>query len=179
MAAKLALLALANHADEGGTCWPSIGRIARLCGCSEQTARRGLRRLERLQIIDRDPQPGTSDLFQLNFSWLPSTSILGETSWDDLAAVGIERCGYSGGKVVPINAPPCSVGTPPLPNWNPTPTNQIMHPFHGGTRIIIETSLNLLENRDAIADEVHRWEYENWAEKGPPSLPKLFRRRRK
>ena len=38
MAAKAALNALADHADENGLCWPSIARVALFAGCGESTA---------------------------------------------------------------------------------------------------------------------------------------------
>lgn len=34
---KLVLMALADHADETGVCWPSIARIAEKCGMSQRT----------------------------------------------------------------------------------------------------------------------------------------------
>lgn len=42
----LALLALADRADEYGVCWPGVADIAARCRCSERHVRRMLRRLE-------------------------------------------------------------------------------------------------------------------------------------
>jgi hypothetical protein len=80
MAAKSALNALADHADEQGKCWPSIARIALFAGCSEKTARRALQRLAEMDIIDRGTRAGQSDVYLLNFDWTPpklTTPILG------------------------------------------------------------------------------------------------------
>ena len=44
---KLVLVALADHADPGdGTCWPGLGRIARLTGLDRRTVQRSLREME-------------------------------------------------------------------------------------------------------------------------------------
>jgi len=40
------MLALANHADDGGRCFPSMSRIARLSRCSERKVRMVVRTLE-------------------------------------------------------------------------------------------------------------------------------------
>lgn len=45
-AARLVLIALANHADATGWCWPSMATIAREARMSEDTARRAVRALE-------------------------------------------------------------------------------------------------------------------------------------
>lgn len=37
---KLVLMALADHANGDGQCWPSMDRVAQLAGCSDRTARR-------------------------------------------------------------------------------------------------------------------------------------------
>ena len=37
---KLALVCLANFANDSGQCWPSIATVAKLCGCTAKQARR-------------------------------------------------------------------------------------------------------------------------------------------
>ena len=66
MAAKGVLHALADHADEDWKCWPSLARIALFVGCSENTARRALQRVEAMGIISREARPGQSDMYRLN-----------------------------------------------------------------------------------------------------------------
>lgn len=66
MAAKGVLHALADHADEDWKCWPSLSRIALFVGCSENTARRALQRVEAMGIISREARPGQSDMYRLN-----------------------------------------------------------------------------------------------------------------
>lgn len=60
-AMKLAMLALAKHANGDGYCFPGQKRIARLCGISERHLRRVLERLERngdLVIANRGRSKG-------------------------------------------------------------------------------------------------------------------------
>jgi hypothetical protein len=75
MAAKAALLALADHANEEGQCWPSMPRIALFAGCSVKTARRAVQRLTDLGIIRRESRPGRSDLYTIDLCWSPSQAM--------------------------------------------------------------------------------------------------------
>ncbi len=43
---RLVLIALANHANAEGECWPSVGRIAREANCHRDTVRKALRELD-------------------------------------------------------------------------------------------------------------------------------------
>ncbi len=75
MAAKGALNALADHADAQGRCWPSITRIARWAGCDEKTARRALQRLTKWGAVSRESRTGHSDMFTINFGWVPPEEV--------------------------------------------------------------------------------------------------------
>ena len=115
MAAKAALHALADHADENGLCWPSIARVALFMGASENTARRAIQRLADLGLVEREMTKGGAghtNRFFLNFEWEPSQ--------DD-------------------RDKPSQYGT--LPNWNPPnedekPSQPDRKPSHVGTRTI-------------------------------------------
>jgi hypothetical protein len=72
MAAKAALNGLANYADEGGTCWPSIHTLAKGAGCSDNTMRRAIQRLVDLALVERQPRAGSSDIYRLNIGRAPS-----------------------------------------------------------------------------------------------------------
>lgn len=48
---RLVFLALADHADAQGRCWPSVGQLARKCACSERTVRRQLAQLQRRGLL--------------------------------------------------------------------------------------------------------------------------------
>jgi DNA-binding transcriptional regulator YhcF (GntR family) len=52
--ALLVLLALANHADDSGYCWPSVERIAHLSRTSRRTVQRQLVELETAGLVVRD-----------------------------------------------------------------------------------------------------------------------------
>jgi hypothetical protein len=49
--AKVMLLALAEHADATGYCYPSLRRVAAMCEVSESTARRMIKRLVLRQLV--------------------------------------------------------------------------------------------------------------------------------
>ena len=53
---KLLLMALADHADDEGKCWPGQESLGRKIGRSERTVRERLKRLESLGMITRNPR---------------------------------------------------------------------------------------------------------------------------
>lgn len=55
---RFVLLAMADTADDGGFCWPSVGRIATRCCMSERNARRVIRKLELSGWVTTEVQPG-------------------------------------------------------------------------------------------------------------------------
>jgi hypothetical protein len=70
MGAKAVLVALANHADGDGVCYPGQVRLADMVGCSERALRRYLQALEGADLIERTPRrrrdgSRTSDQYQL------------------------------------------------------------------------------------------------------------------
>lgn len=70
-ARKLVLLALANYADEAGTCYPGQTRLAEMTGQSVRSVRDHLVALEDAEIIEReerrrDDGSRTSDRYRLN-----------------------------------------------------------------------------------------------------------------
>lgn len=77
---KLVLIALAWHSDDGGSCWPSQARLARLSGLSERSIRRAARALEQQNLIRRhrrttDAGALTSHLYVLQLERHPSDSV--------------------------------------------------------------------------------------------------------
>jgi predicted ArsR family transcriptional regulator len=70
---KLVLLALAEHADAQGVCWPGQDRIARMCGLSVRHLRRVCADLEARGLIGIEHRPGTgagrqTDLYRLHLA---------------------------------------------------------------------------------------------------------------
>lgn len=55
---KIVLLALADHADDDGVCYPSIDRIGWKCGYSRSSVKRRLRNLQEAGVLDV-VEPGT------------------------------------------------------------------------------------------------------------------------
>lgn len=122
MAAKAALHALADHADEDGVSWPSVERIARYAGCSEKTARRALARLAELGLVQRDARSGKSDLFTLIYTWHPSHKGSGQTVHPQID-----------------HSQPDHAPLPPCPD---TPPKLTTDPSHGGSRTTKNRHLN-------------------------------------
>lgn len=69
-ATKLVLLAIADHANEDGFCWPGVVRIATKCNLSERSVQRHIRVLVArgfLQVEERHRPDGSqsSNLYHL------------------------------------------------------------------------------------------------------------------
>ncbi|MBU4214309.1 MAG: helix-turn-helix domain-containing protein [Actinobacteria bacterium] len=63
--ALLVLLALADHANEDGVCWPSVARLATRVRTSERHVQRVLGDLEQAGWLTRDERPGRSTVFRV------------------------------------------------------------------------------------------------------------------
>lgn len=68
--AKIVLLALADHADDRGICWPGLWGLAEKCNMDRRTVQRKVRELEALQLIRTEPNNGRkgTSLYRLNLS---------------------------------------------------------------------------------------------------------------
>lgn len=64
-ATLLVLLALADHAADDGTCYPSVPRLALAARTSERHVQRVLRELEQRQWITRRERPNTSTMYRV------------------------------------------------------------------------------------------------------------------
>ena len=53
---KLLLMAIADHADDKGTCWPGQVGLANKCGITDRTVRTRLKKLEALGLLAREPR---------------------------------------------------------------------------------------------------------------------------
>lgn len=71
-AEKLTLLALADHADDDGVCWPSIARIAPKCCQSQRNVRRMIRSLEQLEQLETTTSIGRPSRYRIT----PKPSVL-------------------------------------------------------------------------------------------------------
>jgi DNA-binding transcriptional MocR family regulator len=62
---KLVLLALADHADAGGECFPSVPMLAEKCSLSERSVQGALRELERAGYFNRTVRRGQATVYQV------------------------------------------------------------------------------------------------------------------
>jgi hypothetical protein len=75
--AKLVLLALADHADDEGRCWPSLGRLEMMTGLNRSTITRALSTLDSA-LISRDRSDGGvghSTRYQLHLEQVQSATV--------------------------------------------------------------------------------------------------------
>ena len=75
LAMRCILLALAEHADEEGHCWPSLTRLAALTEADRRTVTRGLAMLEARGLLTRERRPGRGTAYTLAIG-RPSTEPL-------------------------------------------------------------------------------------------------------
>lgn len=74
---KFVLLAIANYADQEGSCYPGQERLCRMTGSSPATVRRSLKSLESAGAFTRERRTArsgsgrTSDRYYLNLAWRP------------------------------------------------------------------------------------------------------------
>lgn len=64
------LLVLADHANEDGYCWPSLGLIAWKLGLAVKTVRRTMRSLEERGAVERHERLGKSNAYRVNLDAL-------------------------------------------------------------------------------------------------------------
>lgn len=65
---KLVLLALANHADHTGQCWPGIDRLVQLTGMHRSSVFRAIEALVLARLVVREQRPGQSNWYRLAVS---------------------------------------------------------------------------------------------------------------
>lgn len=63
--ALLVLLAIADHANDQGVCWPSAPTLAHKARCSERTVRRIVEALEAQSLLVIERRPGETSLLRL------------------------------------------------------------------------------------------------------------------
>lgn len=63
---KLALLALADNANDQGVCWPSMATLSRKCSKSDRTVQRSIQSLEEKGHLTREERPGKGVLYHIH-----------------------------------------------------------------------------------------------------------------
>lgn len=141
--AKPVLVALADFADEAGSCYPGQERLAQMTGLNERTIRRALTRLETLGLIRRERRTDArghrkSDRYYLAIGTqsLPDTEPTGQTAqWAESPSLpdtvaGTYRKNHqgepSGGRQAPTPAQdqPQTNGAEPWCNRHPNGTDK-------------------------------------------------------
>lgn len=64
---KLVHLILASHANEQGTCWPSVETIGRQAGIKPRRTQQILARMEEDGVVTRSSRPGHSSVFRVGY----------------------------------------------------------------------------------------------------------------
>lgn len=78
--AKCVLIVLANRANGGDTCWPSLDRISYESGVSKRTVQNAIAALENLRLIEKNPN-GRGNIYTLQMAHvLPQTQELPQTN---------------------------------------------------------------------------------------------------
>lgn len=129
---KLLLMAVADHADDEGTCWPGQVGLAIKCGISDRTVRTRLKKLETLGLIAREPRYNaegkrTSDRITLRFTTgksfhrktlPPERAVSREPSGTTVPSTGVSTTSQenstSTGSEPPTPTQPSTSTTPPL-----------------------------------------------------------------
>ena len=65
---KLTLLQLANNANDDGISWYSVPKMARRCGMSERALQGHIKTLEEIGLLVVKDRPGTSRIYELQYS---------------------------------------------------------------------------------------------------------------
>ena len=71
----LILLALADHANDEGNCYPSVGRLAKRCKMSDRGVQKIVQRLVERGLLEVDQQAGKrgANVFQLHLTPEPGS----------------------------------------------------------------------------------------------------------
>ena len=98
---KVVLLALADHADEHGVCWPSISLLVKRAHVGERTVQRAIQSLEDNGFVIRERRvrengSDTSNLYRLMLSKV-SQSVSAEISVDQRGSRGVKLAPHEGG----------------------------------------------------------------------------------
>ena len=119
---KLVLLALADHADKNGYCWPGLTRLSDMTGLHRSTVMRRLIDLERAGRIICTRRRGRTTRYQLVAQCDPSQSATSSTELPDpsqSATTPVAECDPTSSTVLPepITEPviePSNEPTPPV-----------------------------------------------------------------
>lgn len=107
----LVMLALADHADESGECWPSMARVAEKARVQRRAAQRIVQKLEAMGLLTVERSVGRSNTnrFTLHVEPLPENKGVEETPLDKTCLSGQENVSLEAGKGVVAATPESSI----------------------------------------------------------------------
>jgi len=97
---KLILLKLADNADDGGVCWPSLETVAGACGCSSRTVMRAIDHFKEMKILSSTRRYNKSNKYYFNsdtMSQLKSNS-------DTMSRLEVTQCHIPPDTVSPLES---------------------------------------------------------------------------
>lgn len=137
---KAVLIALAEHADDDGACWPSIARLVQFSGVQERRVRLALRELEVAGLISVETQTGRNSRFTIDLTsaWDAGANkvrVAKRAASPRHAMPDSEACDAGSGTETPacdaevdIDTPACDAGHPGMPCSDPgMPCSQPRH----------------------------------------------------
>lgn len=129
-ALKLLLVALADFADDGGRCWPSVPRLAAMTGLGERSVRRLLPDLVAAGLVAVEHQQGRNNRYTLQVGSTPEPRPYGQ---------GCHTGRGVNGTPVEMAPHPGHTGTPatvaPLPMTPETPARVAPEPLRTVSRV--------------------------------------------
>ena len=105
---KLIVLKLADNADDGGVCWPSLETVAGACGCSSRTVMRAIDHFKVLGILSSTRRYNKSNKYYFN----SDTMSLLKSNSDTMSRLEVTPCHMPPDTVSPLESlkvTPCHV----------------------------------------------------------------------
>jgi len=126
---KLVLLALCDHANQQGECYPSVEVIARKCSMGQRTVQQHMGDLEAAGIVVRHFRQGRSTLYQINpcHFGIPAESAVAQSSYPARAVSSASP---------PQSLAPTSATSAPITLNEPSKDSSIKHQVVRGTRLL-------------------------------------------
>jgi hypothetical protein len=105
--ARLVFLALAEHANPDGLCWPSVTHVAEMCRTSERTVQRAMAALEASGELERTHRRGhTTSLYQFRLRACGKPESRGDTAVTPGVTNQAKRGDKSGARIGEPNTEP-------------------------------------------------------------------------
>lgn len=116
-ALRLTMLAVSDHADEHGSCWPSAPTLSAETGLDERTVRRSLKELEAMGALVSESRAGRTTVFRVVVEAIPERATPGH----------VPTPGTTPGP----GTVPATPGIPPTPPRAPRPEPRAPRPPNG------------------------------------------------